>query len=157
AEYCVNSDSGGGHIKNGRRLFMSVQAAEKVYLSFKLEVTNPGGHSSLPAKDNAIYHLAEGLARLGKFEFPVHVFDVTRAYFERVAPLYGGQLGTDLNAVVANPNDHAAAGRLSELPYYNAQLRTTCVATMLAGGHAENALPQTATAVVNCRFLPVES
>jgi acetylornithine deacetylase/succinyl-diaminopimelate desuccinylase-like protein len=156
AEFCVNSDGGGGDIKNGRRIYMSMQAAEKVFLSFKLEVTNSGGHSSLPTKDNAIYHLAEGLARLAKFDFPVRLFDVTRASFERMAPFYPGQLGADMKAVAANPNDEAAVARLSALPQYNAQLRTTCVATMLSGGHAENALPQSATAVVNCRMLPVD-
>jgi acetylornithine deacetylase/succinyl-diaminopimelate desuccinylase-like protein len=156
AEFCVNSDGGGGDIKNGRRIYMGMQAAEKVFLSFKLEVTNSGGHSSLPTKDNAIYHLAEGLARLAKFDFPVRLFDVTRASFERIAPFYPGQLGADLKAVAANPNDEAAVARLSALPQYNAQLRTTCVATMLFGGHAENALPQSATAVVNCRLLPVD-
>jgi acetylornithine deacetylase/succinyl-diaminopimelate desuccinylase-like protein len=156
AELCVNSDGGGGDIKNGRRIYMSMQAAEKVFLSFKLEVTNSGGHSSLPTKDNAIYHLAEGLTRLAKFDFPVRLFDVTRASFERMAPFYPGQLGADMKAVAANPNDQAAAARLSASPQYNAQLRTTCVATMLSGGHAENALPQSASAVVNCRLLPVD-
>jgi acetylornithine deacetylase/succinyl-diaminopimelate desuccinylase-like protein len=157
AEFCINPDSGGGHIKNGKHLFLAVQAAEKVFLSFKLEVTNPGGHSSRPSRDNAIYHLAEGLTRLAKFDFPVRLFDVTRASFERVAALYPGQLGADMKAVVQNPNDPAVIGRLSAMPLWNAQLRTTCVATMLAGGHAENALPQTASAVVNCRLLPVDN
>jgi acetylornithine deacetylase/succinyl-diaminopimelate desuccinylase-like protein len=156
AELCVNADGGGGHIKNGRHLFLAVQAAEKVFLTFKLESKNPGGHSSRPSKDNAIYHLAEGLTRLAKFDFPVRLFDVTRASFERTASLYPGQLGADLKAVVQNPNDPAVLGRLSEMPNWNAQLRTTCVATMLSGGHAENALPQTASAVVNCRLLPVD-
>ena len=156
AELCVNADGGGGHIKNGRHLFLAVQAAEKVFLTFKLESKNPGGHSSRPSKDNAIYHLAEGLTRLAKFDFPVRLFDVTRASFERIASLYPGQLGADLKAIVQNPNDPAVVGRLSEMPAWNAQLRTTCVATMLSGGHAENALPQTASAVVNCRLLPVD-
>jgi acetylornithine deacetylase/succinyl-diaminopimelate desuccinylase-like protein len=156
AEFCVNADGGGGDIKNGRSIYMSMQAAEKVFLSFKLEATNPGGHSSRPTKDNAIYHLAEGLARLAKFDFPVRLFDVTRASFERMAPFYPGQLGADMKAVVANPNDAAVVARLSASPQYNAQLRTTCVATMLSGGHAENALPQSATAVINCRLLPVD-
>jgi acetylornithine deacetylase/succinyl-diaminopimelate desuccinylase-like protein len=154
AEFCVNSDGGGGDIKNGKLRFMKVQAAEKVFLSFKLEVTNSGGHSSLPKKDNAIYHLADGLSRLAKFDFPVRLFDVTRAYFEKAAPLYDGQLGADMKAVVQNQNDAPVVARLSALPLYNALLRTTCVATMLAGGHAENALPQSATAVINCRLLP---
>jgi acetylornithine deacetylase/succinyl-diaminopimelate desuccinylase-like protein len=134
---------------------MAVQAAEKVFLTFKLEVKNPGGHSSRPSKDNAIYHLADGLSRLGKFDFPVHLFDVTRVSFERTAPLYPGQLGDDMKRVVEQ--HPAVIGRLSALPPWNAQLRTTCVATMISGGHAENALPQTATAVVNCRLLPVDS
>jgi acetylornithine deacetylase/succinyl-diaminopimelate desuccinylase-like protein len=156
AEYCINPDAGGGHIKNGKRVFLAMEAAEKVFLSFKLEVTNAGGHSSLPTRDNAIYHLADGLSRLGKFDFPVHLFDVTRAGFERSANVYGGQLGEDLKTMVQNPNDPAALARLSAIPFYNAQLRTTCVATMLSAGHAENALPQLASAVVNCRLLPVE-
>jgi acetylornithine deacetylase/succinyl-diaminopimelate desuccinylase-like protein len=157
AEFCINSDARGGDIKNGRWMYMSIQAAEKVFVSYRLEVTNSGGHSSLPTKDNAIYHLAEGLARLAKFDFPVQLFDVTRASFERTAPFYTGQLGADMKAVVATPNDGAVVARLSALPQYNAQLRTTCVATMLSGGHAENALPQTAAAVVNCRVLPVDN
>jgi acetylornithine deacetylase/succinyl-diaminopimelate desuccinylase-like protein len=157
AQYCINTDAGGGHIKNGKPLFMAMQAAEKVFLSFKLEVTNSGGHSSLPTRDNAIYHLADGLSRLGKFDFPVHLFDVTRAAFERGANIYGGQLGADLKTIVQNPGDAAAVARLSAIPLYNAQMRTTCVATMLSGGHAQNALPQVASAVVNCRLLPVDN
>ncbi len=156
AEFCVNSDAGGGDIKNGRRRFMGLSAAEKVFLSFQLEVTNPGGHSSLPKKDNAIYHLADGLSRLEKFDFPVELFDVTRSFFERTAQFSPGQTGEDLKAVVARPNDVAVVARLAESPLYNALMRTTCVATMLSAGHAENALPQSATAVVNCRLLPVD-
>jgi acetylornithine deacetylase/succinyl-diaminopimelate desuccinylase-like protein len=156
AEFCVNSDAGGGDIKNGQRRFMGLSAAEKVFLSFQLEVTNPGGHSSLPKKDNAIYHLADGLSRLEKFDFPVELFDVTRAFFERTAQFSPGQTGDDLKAVVAHPNDAAVVARLAESPLYNALMRTTCVATMLSAGHAENALPQSATAVVNCRLLPVD-
>ncbi len=157
AEFAINADGGGGHIKNGRHLFMAVQAAEKVFLTFKLETTNPGGHSSRPGKDNAIYQLAAGLVRLGQFDFPVHVFDVTRASFERAAHLYPEPLGGAMARIAANPNDAAAIATLSALPPWNAQLRTTCVATMLSGGHAENALPQRATAVVNCRLLPVDT
>ena len=156
AEFCVNSDGGGGDIKNGKLRFMKVQAAEKVFLSFKMEVTNAGGHSSRPTKDNAIYRLADGLSRLAKFDFPVHLFDVTRAYFEKAAPLYEGQLGADMKAIVQNPDNAPVVARLSTLPLDNALLRTTCVATMLAGGHAENALPQSASAVINCRVLPVD-
>ncbi len=157
AAYCINADSGGGHIKNGKRAFMGVQAAEKVFLSFTLEVTNPGGHSSLPRKDNAIYRLAAGLTRLAAFDFPVQLFDVTRTYLERMSTVYTGQVAADMKAVAGNPDDTAAVARLSADPYYNALLRTTCVATMLSGGHAENALPQSAKAVVNCRLLPVDN
>jgi len=156
AEFCVNSDAGGGDIKNGKQRYMGLSAAEKVFLSFRLETRNPGGHSSLPTKDNAIYHLAEGLSRLATFDFPVHLFDVTRAFFERTAQFSSGQTAADLKAVVANPDDPAVIARLAASPYYNALLRTTCVATMLSGGHAENALPQSATATVNCRLLPVD-
>lgn len=157
AEFCVNSDGGGGDIKNGKRLFMSIEAAEKVFVTFQLESTNPGGHSSQPSKDNAIYHVAGALTRLAQFDFPVRLFDVTRAYFERVSPVYGGQIGADMKAVEQNPGDAAAVARLSATPLYNALLRTTCVPTMLSGGHAENALPQVARTVVNCRMLPVDT
>lgn len=157
AEFCVNSDGGGGHLKNGKPTFMGVQAAEKVFLSFKLEVTNPGGHSSQPRKDNAIYHLSDGLSRLAKFDFPVRLFDVTRSQFERAASLYPGQLGADLKALGQNPGDTAVLERLSAFPLYNALIRTTCVPTMMTAGHAENALPQTASATVNCRLLPVDN
>src|SRR5262249_18432091 len=124
---------------------------EKVFLSFRLEVTNAGGPSSRPTKDNAIYHLAEGLARLPHYDFPVHLFDVTRPSFQRLAPFYEGQIAADMTTQVSNPADPLAAS-----PLYNALLRTTCVPTMRSGGHAENALPQTAAAVVNCRLLPVD-
>jgi acetylornithine deacetylase/succinyl-diaminopimelate desuccinylase-like protein len=157
AAFCVNPDGGGGSIRNGRKTYLSLQAAEKVFLSFKLEVTNSGGHSSLPTKDNAIYSLADGLSRLAKFDFPVHLFDVTQTGFERRALIYEGQLAQDMKTVAKNQDDTPAVGRLSAIPVYNSQLRTTCVATMLAGGHAENALPQSASAVVNCRVLPVET
>ena len=156
AQFCVNLDAGGGHIKNGKPIYMAMQAAEKVYVSFKLEVANKGGHSSVPTRDNAIYQLADGLSRLARYDFPVHLFDVTRAAFERGANIYPGQLGADLKTMVQNPNDSGAVARLSAIPFYNAQMRTTCVPTMLSGGHAENALPQLATAVVNCRLLPIE-
>jgi acetylornithine deacetylase/succinyl-diaminopimelate desuccinylase-like protein len=157
AEFCINPDSGGGDIKNGKHLFMTMEAAEKVYASFKLEVTNAGGHSSRPSKDNAIYHLAEGLSRLAQFDFPVHLFDVTRSQLERSAPFYEGQLGADMKTIGADPNNAAALARFTAQPQYNALLRTTCVPTLLSGGHAENALPQVATATVNCRVLPVDN
>ena len=155
AAFAMNFDAGGGDIKNGKRLYVGLQAAEKMYESYKLEVTNPGGHSSRPTKDNAIYRLAAGLVRLSKYDFPVQLFDVTRQELERLAPYYGGQEGQDMKAIAANPNDAAAVARFSEKPQDNALLRTTCTPTLLAAGHAENALPQLASATVNCRILPV--
>ncbi len=154
AEFCLNSDGGGGSMRGGKRLFMGIQAAEKEYVSFRLATSNTGGHSSQPRKDNAIYHLAEGLARLQKFDFPIRLSDMTRAQLERAAPLYPGQVGDDLKTIMQRPDDAAAGKRLSAIPLYNALLRTTCVPTMLSAGHAENALPQDATAVLNCRLLP---
>jgi acetylornithine deacetylase/succinyl-diaminopimelate desuccinylase-like protein len=156
AEFCINTDGGGGAMKNGKRLRLGLEAAEKIFVSYKLEVTNAGGHSSLPTRDNAIYHLAEGLTRLAKFEFPVHLFDVTRASFERSAFQYEGQVRSDLIRIVQHPMDAKIVARLSAVPRFNAQMRTTCVATQVSGGHAENALPQRATATVNCRILPVD-
>ena len=154
ADFCLN-EGGGGQIVNGRYVLNEVQASEKVYQSYRLEVTNPGGHSSLPEKDNAIYHLAKGLARLADFDFPVRLNPITRAFFERTADIEQGQTAADMKAVTNNPPDAAAVARLAESSaYYNAQMRTTCVATVLDAGHAENALPQLARAVVNCRLLP---
>jgi acetylornithine deacetylase/succinyl-diaminopimelate desuccinylase-like protein len=156
AEYCLNVDAGGGELVNGKRTSMDVQAAEKVYQSFRLTVRNAGGHSSLPTKDNAIYRLAAGLDRWSRYEFPVRLNDITRAYFTRMGTIVGGREGADMRAVARTPLDTAAARRLAASPLYNAFVRTTCVATQLEGGHAENALPQMARAVVNCRMLPDE-
>lgn len=156
AEYALN-EGGGGQIKNGRRIANRVQASEKVYQSFRLEVTNPGGHSSIPRPENAIYQLAAGLTRLARFRFPVRLNEVTRAFFERTARVEADHTGADMAAILQSPSDPRAGDRLSATPYYNALLRTTCVATRLEAGHAENALPQTARAVVNCRILPNDS
>jgi acetylornithine deacetylase/succinyl-diaminopimelate desuccinylase-like protein len=156
AEYGIN-EGGGGRYRGSRRLFNGVQASEKVYQSFLLEVKDKGGHSSLPSKDNAIYRLAAGLGRLARLEFPVNLNEVTRAYFGRMASVESGQLAADMKAVAADPPSTEAIARLSASPYYNALIRTTCVATRLEAGHAENALPQTARATVNCRILPQES
>jgi acetylornithine deacetylase/succinyl-diaminopimelate desuccinylase-like protein len=159
AEYCINVDAGGGELRGGKVTALDVQAAEKVYASFTLTVKNAGGHSSLPTKDNAIYRLSAGLQRLAAFEFPVRLNDVTRAYFDRTASsASAGTSAADMRAVASATSSPAAAARLSaKSPYYNALLRTTCVATELRAGHAENALPQTAQATVNCRVLPDES
>ena len=155
AAFVINMDAGDPVKLNGTRLMRTVQASEKVYVTFKLEVHNPGGHSSLPPKDNAIYRLAAALGRLSAFEFPAQLNEITRASFTRWSQLQQGQLATDMAAVARPTPDSAAIRRLSDMsPLYNAQLRTTCVATELAGGHAENALPQSASATVNCRMLP---
>ncbi len=155
AEFAIN-EGGGGSMRKGKYLTNEVQASEKVFQDFHLEVTNPGGHSSLPVKDNAIYHLAAGLARLAAYDFPVELNEVTRAYFERSATVESDpKVAADMRAVAKPAPDLAAAARLSaSLPYYNAMMRTTCVATRLLGGHANNALPQMASANVNCRILP---
>ena len=155
AEFAIN-EGGGGSMRKGKYLTNEVQASEKVYQDFHLEVTNPGGHSSLPIKDNAIYHLAAGLAKLSAYTFPVELNEVTRAYFAKTAEVEADpKLAADMRAAAKATPDMAAVTRLSSsLPYYNAMVRTTCVATLLAGGHATNALPQKATANVNCRILP---
>src|SRR5260370_6586861 len=148
-------DAGDPVILNGKRAFRSVQAAEKVYVTFKLEVHNPGGHSSLPPKDNAIYRLAAALGRLSAYDFPARLNDITRASFAKWSQLQQGAIATDIAAGAQTTPDTSAIRRHSDAsPLYNAQLRTTCVATQLAGGHAENALPQSASATVNCRMLP---
>jgi acetylornithine deacetylase/succinyl-diaminopimelate desuccinylase-like protein len=131
--------------------------SEKKYMTFELNVTNDGGHSSLPEKDNAIYHLAEGLVRLASFDFPIQLDEITQTYFERMSEVEGGKTGAAMKGVAAETPDLEAAARLSKDPYYNALMRTTCVATMLEAGHAENALPQAASATVNCRLLPGDS
>jgi len=157
AELAIN-EGGGGSLKNGRRVSNSVQASEKIFQSYRLEVTNRGGHSSLPVKDNAIWHLAGGLARLAELDFPVNLDEVNRQFFERTAAQIGGSLGDDFRAVAGGSRDPAVVARVAALgPVFNSRLRTTCVPTRLEGGHADNALPQTARAVVNCRVLPNET
>ena len=155
AEFALN-EGGGVGLKKGKPIRNSVQTSEKVSLTYTLEVKNRGGHSSVPARDNAIYRLAEGLARLSKFSFPFKLNETTRAYFERTAELEGDQMAADIRSVISGRPDPASLSlvRLSANPAYNAQLRTTCVATMLEGGHAYNALPQLARATVNCRIMP---
>lgn len=154
---CLNADVGGVSKRGGKRLLFEVEAAEKIYLSFRLEAKGPGGHSSLPTKDNAIYRLAAGLVRLSRHEFPVRLNEITRGYFEKMSTIETGQTASDMKAILRTPPDTEAVRRLSATPAYGALLRTTAVATMLEGGHAENALPQTAQATVNCRLLPDES
>jgi acetylornithine deacetylase/succinyl-diaminopimelate desuccinylase-like protein len=156
AEYCINLDGGEFEKQNGKRLLAAMQGSEKVYADFQFESVNPGGHSSEPVRDNAIYHLAGALTRLRDYDFPVKVNEITENYFARTAEISPGESAADLKAVAKDPPDQAAAARLSREPYFNTLLRTTCVATMLSGGHAPNALPQTARANVNCRIFPGE-
>jgi len=155
AEYVINVDAGGGELEGDKHSLFDVQAAEKVYHSVSLTARNPGGHSSLPRKDNAIYALARALARVSAYEFPAKPNDVVKAYFSKAAATVKPQVADDMRAVATGKATPGEISRLSAAaPLYNALLRTTCVATMLNGGHAPNALPQTATATVNCRMLP---
>ncbi len=156
AEFALNTDSGGIIVKNGRPTLFTVQASEKVYADYQLEVTDVGGHSSLVRPDNPVYTLASALLRIAAYQFPLQVTDVARLFFERSALVETGRLASDMRAVAAVPPDAAAAARLSAMPFYNARLRTTCVATRVDAGHANNALPQVARANVNCRILPGE-
>jgi acetylornithine deacetylase/succinyl-diaminopimelate desuccinylase-like protein len=157
AEFVLNADAGGVTTANGKPVNVDVEASEKLYADFQLKATNPGGHSSLPTPDNAIYHIADALARLEKTTFPFELNDVTRAYFKQRATLESGQIAADMNAILQTPPDSAAIARLSADARFNSTMRTTCVATMLSAGHAPNALPQLAQANVNCRILPGHS
>jgi acetylornithine deacetylase/succinyl-diaminopimelate desuccinylase-like protein len=154
AEFVLNADSGGVVTDKGKPADVEVAAAEKLYADFQLTVTNPGGHSSLPVPDNAIYHLAGALTKIEHYTFPFELNGVTRAYFEGLAAHEKGPAATDMKAMLRTPPDPAAITRVSADPHYNALIRTTCVATRLNAGHANNALPQTAQAIVNCRILP---
>jgi acetylornithine deacetylase/succinyl-diaminopimelate desuccinylase-like protein len=151
--FAIN-EGGGGQTKAGKKLLNGVQAAEKVFQSFTLTATNRGGHSSQPRKDNAIYDLSNALARIAQFDFPISLNEVTRTYFERMSQIEKGQAASDFKAITQSNPPADVVKRLSEHPGYNSTLRTTCVATLIEGGHAENALPQTAKANVNCRMLP---
>jgi acetylornithine deacetylase/succinyl-diaminopimelate desuccinylase-like protein len=154
AEFVLNIDAGGVDSRDGKPVIVSMDASEKLYGDYQLEATNAGGHSSEPIPDNAIYHVVDALARLQQYQFPFELNDVTRAFFTRMATVEKGQTASDMRAITKSPPDSAAVARLSQDPLYNATMRTTCVATRLDGGHANNALPQRATANVNCRILP---
>jgi acetylornithine deacetylase/succinyl-diaminopimelate desuccinylase-like protein len=157
AEFVLNPDGGGVYTRAGKPAMMSVDATEKLYADYQLEVKNPGGHSSLPVPDNAIYHLTDGLSRLEHYQFPFELSEITRAYFREMATIEPGPVAADMKAVAKNSPDPAAIARLDADPLSHATMRTTCVATRLDAGHANNALPQTAHAVVNCRILPGHS
>ena len=154
AEFVLNHDGGGILSEQGKPQFMTVDASEKLYSDYQLMVTNPGGHSSLPRPDNAIYHLADGLARLEHYQFPFELTNITRAYYERMAKISTGGRAADMRAILKTPPDMDAVARLSQDPIDNSIMHTTCVATRLNAGHANNALPQMAQANVNCRIIP---
>lgn len=156
AEFVVNADGGGGEMEGGRRIAFNVQAAEKVYLDLRLTVRGPGGHSSLPDGPNPIERLSEGVARLARHQFPVHITPVVRAYLASRAPMTTGALGQAMAAVAGNPQDLQAAQILSATATTNALIRTTCITTLFDAGTAPNAIPATATANVNCRVIPGE-
>jgi acetylornithine deacetylase/succinyl-diaminopimelate desuccinylase-like protein len=156
AAFALN-EGAGGRLDGDSRVYLGIQAGEKVYQDYTLEVTNPGGHSSRPVRDNAIYHLAGGLSKIGLYDFPAHLNEATRLHFERMAPILGGELGAGMKAALAQPTPADVVARIARDPGYNSMMRTTCVATMLNAGHAPNALPQRATANVNCRILPGEA
>ena len=154
AEFALNEGAGGSLDEAGKRVAHNVQAGEKTSVGFKLEVTNPGGHSSRPVPDNAIYHLIRALDRIAQYEFPVQLNDATRGYLTKMSRIAGGETGSAMVAIVANPQDKVAYATLAKDPSLHAILGTTCVATRLDAGHANNALPQRATAIVNCRIFP---
>lgn len=158
AEYAINPDAGGANLKDGKPAFFELQTSEKVYLSFELKLTDKGGHSSIPTAANPIHHLAGALARIGAYAFPLRTNETTRGYFAAMAEYERDPaLAADMRVLGKAPMDAAAAARVAAAsPYYNALLRTTCVATEIKGGHAENALPQMARATVNCRIHPDE-
>lgn len=156
AEYGLN-EGGIGRMKGGVRVFNTVQASEKVYQDFLIEARGQSGHSSVPGPDSAIYCLAEGLGRLSRYRFPVNIGEITRAFFARMSEIENGDAAADMKAMLKTPPDPGAVSRLSALPYYNGLLRTTCVPTRLDAGHANNTIPSTARAVVNCRIIPGES
>jgi acetylornithine deacetylase/succinyl-diaminopimelate desuccinylase-like protein len=157
AAWVLNPDAGGVELEHGRAVVADVEATEKVYSDFQVAATNRGGHSSRPRPDNAIYELTTALNKLAAYMFPFEMNEVTRTYFKNLAGQETGQTAADMRAILATPPDLAAAARLSAEPSYNANFRTTCVATRLMAGHANNALAQTAQANVNCRIFPGHS
>jgi len=157
AAYVINPDAGGVDLEEGRPVVAEVEATEKLYADYQITASNRGGHSSLPRPDNAIYELTTALNRLAAYTFPFELNGVTRTYFKNVAANEKDETAADIRAMLATPPDMAAVARLSAGPTFNAKLHTTCVATRLNAGHANNALPQTAQAIVNCRILPGHS
>jgi acetylornithine deacetylase/succinyl-diaminopimelate desuccinylase-like protein len=157
AEFVLNHDGQGVITDKGKAQYFEIDATEKVYADFQLSTTNPGGHSSVPMPGNAIYELVAAVAKIGRFQFPFELNSVTRGFFERFGPTETGQRASDMRELLSAKPDPEAIKRLSTDPVVNAVIRTTCVATRLDAGHANNALPQSAKAVVNCRILPGHS
>jgi acetylornithine deacetylase/succinyl-diaminopimelate desuccinylase-like protein len=157
AAFALNEGAGGNLDASGKRVAHTIQAGEKSSFSFRIEATNPGGHSSRPVPDNAIYELAKAIERIAAYEFPVQMNDTTRAFFTRMSKIVGGEQGAAMTAIVANPQDRAARTVLARDANTNAILGTTCIPTMINGGHAQNALPQRATVTINCRIFPGEA
>jgi acetylornithine deacetylase/succinyl-diaminopimelate desuccinylase-like protein len=157
AAFVINPDSGGVELDRGRAVVADVEATEKVYSDYQVTATDRGGHSSIPRPDNAIYELTSALNKLAVYQFPFEMNEVTRTYFTNLAGQETGQSAADMRAILGVPPDLAAAARLSAEPSFNSNFRTTCVATRLSGGHANNALPQSAQANVNCRIFPGHS
>jgi acetylornithine deacetylase/succinyl-diaminopimelate desuccinylase-like protein len=153
ADFAINEGAGGILSTDGRPLALNIQAGEKIHQVYTLTVRNPGGHSSRPPRENAIYRLSAALDRLSRHDFPIELTAVTRTFFERMAPIVGGEAGQAMAAIARNPADAEAAAALAQDPSFNAMMRTTCVATQLDAGHAPNALPQRATATLSCRVL----
>jgi acetylornithine deacetylase/succinyl-diaminopimelate desuccinylase-like protein len=157
AQFALNEGGGGRLDPQGNKQMLVVQVGEKATQNYRIETTNPGGHSSRPVPDNAIYELADAIEKVRAYEFPVHFNDVSRAFFANTSKMLGGQMGAAMTALIANPNDAAADKIVSSDPTFHSMLRTTCVATLLDGGHANNALPQRAGANINCRIAPGET
>jgi acetylornithine deacetylase/succinyl-diaminopimelate desuccinylase-like protein len=157
AEYVINHDNACVVSNRGVPEYFELVASEKLYADFQISATHPGGHSSLPVPENPIYALSEGLARLGKHRFPFELNNATRGYYERMSRIVKGQRAADMRAILRNPPDPAAIERLSQDALDNSTFRTTCVATRVSAGHANNALPQTAAATINCRIQPGHS
>lgn len=157
AEFVLNPDGGGIDSEHGKPVDMTVDASEKLYADYQLIATNKGGHSSLPVPDNSIYHVSDAMVKLQHYAFPFELNEVTRAYFQRMSELDTGRTGENMKAILTTPPDAKAIEKLTADPLYNSTMRTTCVATRLAGGHANNALPQMAQANINCRILPGHS
>jgi len=157
ADFVLNPDAGGVVAEHGKTIDMDVEATEKLYADYQITARNPGGHSSLPVPDNAIYHIADALGKLQQYRFPVELNAVTRQYFSRMASIENRTTASAMRALLQSPPDREAVVQLSAEARFNSTMRTTCVATRLNGGHANNALPQSAQAIINCRILPGHS